>query len=35
VVRRGVDVDGVSDFRDDALPFAAPILVKEPFSERS
>jgi hypothetical protein len=29
VVRRGVAADGVSDFRDDALPFAAPILVKE------
>jgi hypothetical protein len=35
VVCRGVGADGVSDFRDDALPFAAPILVKEPFSERN
>jgi hypothetical protein len=35
VVRRGVGADGVSDFRDDALPFAAPILVKGPFSEHS
>jgi hypothetical protein len=35
VVRRGVDADGVSDFRDDALPFAATILVNAPFSEQS
>jgi hypothetical protein len=29
LVRRSVNADGVSDFRDDALPFAAPILLKE------
>ena len=35
VVRRGVGADGLSDLRHDALPVAAPISVKEPFSERS
>ena len=34
LVRRSVDADGVSDFRDDALPFAAPILLKEQITPR-
>ena len=35
LVRWGIRVDGLRDLRDDALPFAAPISVKEPFSEHS
>ena len=33
VVHRGVGADGLSDLRHDALPLAAPISVKEPFTE--
>jgi hypothetical protein len=33
LVRRGIRVDGLRDLRDDALPDAAPILVKQSSHE--